>query len=152
MPTQLFTHTDYYTASESRYYDLHHLRKDTNSTIFSLYCAGVVIECMLRAYITRYTREFDSKHDLLKLYVKSRLASYLNDDAEKLKLTVAITKAGKIWKNDLRYASQKRMKRIIAHEIVKTKFVDINKYILIRNKDLIEATELIYKTGKSKWT
>lgn len=64
MATRDFTYTDYFSAALTREADLAHLRINTKSIIFSVYCAGVAIECMLRACVTRCTTEFDSKHNL----------------------------------------------------------------------------------------
>jgi hypothetical protein len=151
MAIKHFTHTDYYSASLTRYADLTHLRTNTNSAIFSVYTAGVTIECMFRAYITKYTKEFDSKHDLEKLYAKSLLGSEF-DTNEKEQLTIAVKKANEIWTNDLRYASEKRMKRIIAHKNVKANLNDVNKYIERDFSAIFDATELIIEKGKVKWT
>ena len=150
MVTKQFTHTDYFSATLSRCEDLRHLRTNPKSIIFSLYCAGVTIECMLRAYIAKYTSEFDSKHDLEKLYEKSRIASTL-ETAEKEALAIAIKKANKVWTNNLRYTSDKRMKRLMAHEKVRTEFKDIHKYIDKYYSDIFDATDLIIKTGQDKW-
>jgi predicted metal-dependent hydrolase len=107
-----FTKNDYFSASLSRKADLEHLITNTDSIILSIYCAGIAIECMFRAYITKYTKEFDSKHNLEKLYNKSLLASYA-DTNQKKRLSIAVKKASSIWSNDLRYVSEKRMKRKI---------------------------------------
>jgi len=94
MATMYFTENDYFSAALHRFEDLTHLRTNNKSVIFSLYCAGVAIECMLRAYIIKYTREFDSKHNLLKLYEKSLLASY-SEEEEKQTFAMAIKTATK---------------------------------------------------------
>jgi hypothetical protein len=148
-----FTHTDYYSASLTRQADLLHLRTNPQSIIFSVYCAGVSIECMFRAYITKYTKEFDSKHDLEKLYEKSQIANLL-DEKEKENITAAVKNANRVWSNDLRNVSEVRMKRKISHEFVKKGFKgkDIIKLISIYHSDIFSATDLIIKTGQSKWT
>jgi len=146
-----FTHTDYYSASLTRLADLKHLRTNKDSIIFSTYCAGVSIECMFRAYIAKYTREFDEKHNLEKLFEKSLLSNEL-DENEKKKIINAVKKANKIWNNDLRYVSEKRMKRKIAHENIKTEFKDVNKYLEKFKSEIFDSTEFIIKTGVSKWT
>lgn len=151
MAKQNFTHTDYYSASLTRYADLTHLRTNKNSAIYSVYTAGVSIECMFRAYITKETNEFDSKHDLEKLYADSKLGSNFNTD-EKEKLTIAVKEANSIWTNNLRYASEKRMKRIIAHKNVKAKLNDVNAYINREYNAIFNATELIIEKGQQKWT
>jgi hypothetical protein len=148
-----FTHTDYYSASINRQADLLHLAKNPDSVIFSVYCAGVSIECMFRAYITKYTKEFDSKHDLEKLYEKSQLSNLL-DEKEKENLTIAVKSANRLWSNDLRYVSEVRMKRKISHYLIKKglKGKDIIKLIGIFHSDIFSATDLIIKTGQEKWT
>lgn len=148
-----FTHNDYYSASITRQADLSHLRSNPSSIIFSVYCAGVSIECMFRAYITKYTKEFDSKHDLKKLYEKSQMANLL-DEKEKEILTAAVKNANRIWFNELRYVSELRMKRKISHELIKKglKGKDIIKQIDIYHSDIFKASDLIIKIGQSKWT
>jgi hypothetical protein len=151
MATNHFTHTDYYSASLTRHADLTHLRMNKDSAIFSVYTAGVSIECMFRAYITKYTKEFDAKHDLEKLYTKSLLGSKF-DTKQKEELTIAVKKANQIWSNDMRYASEKRMKRLIAHKNVKAGLIDVNKYIERHFNEIFEATDLIIAKGQEKWT
>ncbi len=151
MATNHFTHTDYFSASLTRQSDLTHLRQNKNSAIFSVYIAGVAIECMFRAYITKYTKEFDAKHDLEKLYTKSLLGSEL-DTKEREVFTIAVKRANQIWSNDMRYASEKRMKRLIAHKNIKADLNDVNKYIERHFSDIFEATEIIISKGREKWT
>ncbi|MBC5772625.1 hypothetical protein H8S95_01005 [Pontibacter sp. KCTC 32443] len=151
MATNHFTHTDYFSASLTRYADLAHLRTNTSSAIFSVYTAGVSIECMFRAYITKYTKEFDAKHDLEKLFIKSLLGSKF-DIKQKEQLTIAVKKANQIWANDMRYASEKRMKRLIAHKNIRAGLHDVNKYIERYFKEIFEATDLIIAKGHEKWT
>lgn len=151
MKTTNYTYRDYYDAAICRAEDLVHLQYDQKRMIFSLYCAGVSIECMFRAYITKNTSDFDSKHDLERLYDKSKMALLLTAD-EKEEMTIAVKVANKIWNNNLRYTSEKRMKRIIAHQIVKAKIKDINKYLNKHYSDIFEAHETIIKIGKQKWS
>lgn len=151
MSKEHFTHTDYFSASLTRLSDLAHLRTNKDSVILSIYCAGISIECMFRAYITKYTREFDSKHDLVKLFEKSQLGLNLEVE-EKKELIIAVKQANEIWSNNLRYASEKRMKRIIAHKNITAGFKDVNNYMNRYYSDIFEATELIIKTGQETWT
>lgn len=151
---KLFTATDYYTVALERTEDLKHLRDNQESIIFSLYCAGTAIECMLRAYIKKHTDQFDSRHDLNELYMDSKISAFLQTD-EIAELSNAIRIANSKWKNNLRYTSEIRMKRIIVHELCrsgfKDKFKDINKYIYKNYSELFDATDLIIKIGKEKW-
>lgn len=167
MEIERFTPIDYYNASLLRNKDLKYLRKNEQSIIFSLYCAGVAVECMLRAYITKRTSEFSSKHNLENLYLDSQIATFLNVE-EKEKLTIAIKKINKIWRNDLRYTSEKKMTRLIVSkfnlqkldDIKREVMKDINKngnkgiktYIDAYYSDIFDAVDLIIETGEDKWT
>lgn len=155
MTNDRFTKTDYYDAALLRCEDFKYLRKNTKSksVIFALYCAGVAVECMLRAYMVKNNVEFDAKHDLEKLYLKSQMAMLLNQN-EKEKISTAIRTINKFWKNDFRYTSEKRLKRILGHELAKDKpsFRDINKYFDKRYTDIFKASEIIIKIGEEKWT
>ena len=119
-----YTPNDYLSAAKSRFYDCNHLKENDNCIIFAIYSAGVSIECVLRAHITKYTKEFDSKHDLKKLFLKSLIIQKLSN-TKKEKAISFIKIANELWSNDLRYYSEKRMKRILAH-----KFVSKNTKIL----------------------
>ena len=99
----------------------------------------------------KYRIKCDSKHNLEKLYLKSLIGQKLNV-SEKQKMTIRVKQANKIWNNNLRYTSEKRMKRIIAHENVKKKITDVNKYILNYQSEIFDSTDEIINTGKSKWT
>ncbi|MDQ7090770.1 MAG: hypothetical protein Q9M50_09005 [Methylococcales bacterium] len=163
-----FTSTDYFKASLLRNQDLRNLMLNTNqSIIFSLYCAGVAVECMLRAYILKITTEFNSKHDLELLYLDSKIATLLSLE-EKKDLTTSIKKLNKIWRNDLRYTSKDRMIRLILSELncSNKKHTQLQNSInQHRNADdkfnmlfydhfkqTFEAANLIVEIGKRKWT
>lgn len=83
MNLRKYTPNDYLSAAQSRFYDWCHLRSDDNCVIFAIYCAGVSIECVLRAYIMKYTKEFDAKHDLEKLFLKSLISQNLTENEKK---------------------------------------------------------------------
>jgi len=152
MKTNTYTHTDYYAASFQRIADFQHLEKEPKSIIFKVYCAGVAIECMLRAFITKNNVEFDSKHDLDKLLIDSGVLSLIETQEEKEELIVAIKKAKNLWNNNLRYFSDKRLKRLIGHELAQTKYKDVTKYFNDKCQALFDAAYLITETGKTKWT
>ncbi len=146
-----YTSSDYYSAALTRQADLAHLRTNPESVILTGYCAGLAIECMFRAYIVKSTNEFDAKHNLEKLFEQSGMAVSMNPK-EKEKLTLAVKKAGRIWSNDLRYSSEIRMKRKLAHEIVNTRFKNIGSYLKHYFEELFTATDTIIEIGKQRWT
>lgn len=148
-----FTKTDYLSAAMARENDMKHLRNNPNCIVFSIYCAGVAIECMLRAYISRHSSEYSSRHDLIKLLIESNLASLLTI-REREQITVDIKEAVKIWNNNLRYTSELRIKRILMHEIAQQQYQpkNINKYLLKFKSEIFNITENFLKLAKSKWT
>ncbi len=151
MKSNDFTKNDYYSAALNRYKNLEHLKTNKDSIIFSLYCAGVAAECMFRAYILKETRAFDEKHDLLKLYTKSKMWLTLTDE-QKIELSISVKKISDFWFNNLRYTSDSRAKRKIAHKFVRTNFKDINKYLEKHNNDIFMATKNVIEIGEKLWT
>lgn len=143
-------HTYYFDAAFNRKIDFEHLNTNNDSAIFSLYCAGVAVECMLRAYITRYTSEFDGKHDLQKLYIQSQLSTLLSEK-EKSELLYAIKTIKRHWSNDLRYHSIKKMKLLIGHEFAQSKSKDFTKFIRYYFEEVFTLTNHILKIGREKW-
>jgi len=150
MKRKEFKSRDYYSASLERKEDLDYLLKNEESIIFAIYCAGVSIECMLRAYITNYTKEFDSKHNLNNLYNKSLISQKLNE-SEKKKMLLSITTANKLWDNNLRYTSKVRMKRMIVHNMARAKFKNIDKFLKSQYTDFFKSTDYIIEKGEEKW-
>lgn len=114
---------DYYRAALERITQARDLyRQDsrdarsTNHHPIAYYTCGVAVECMLRGFITRRTREFDGRHDLSLLLIQSGLlevpwAPRLDEEKlERMKkeLGGAVGKVNRLWNNSLRYASEAR--------------------------------------------
>ena len=152
LKTKAFTANDYYSAAKERHKDLKQLEQNEDCIIITLYCSGLIVECILRAYIHTYTNEFDSKHNLEKLFVKSQLGNRLTQK-EKESLSAGIKTASKIWSNSLRYTSLKRYRRLLAHEITKMprKPVNLNKYLKKELTPLIESAKYIFRIGEREW-
>lgn len=150
--TNYFTADDYYSAAKERCKDLEYLEQNEDCIVISLYCSGLIIECILRAYVHKYNKEFDSRHDLEKLFVKSQLGNGLTSK-EKEKLSAGIKLANKIWSNNLRYTSIKRYRRLLAHQIARMphKPVNLNKYLKKELTPLVESAKYIFSIGDQKW-
>lgn len=147
-----FTPNDYLEAAKERLNDSNILKQNTNNIIGCVYFAGVSIECIFRAYIYRYTKEFDEKHNLIGLYNKSLINQNLTPE-EKESLTISLKKVSKYWNNNLRYTSGKRLKRVLGHEIAKEKNqpTNIHKYFEFKIGEIIYIAENILKIGEEKW-
>lgn len=154
MPTHSFPYTgnDYLTAARARLTEADVLKENPRTMIMAMYCAGVAIECIFRAYIVLQDKTWDSRHNLEKLYQRSHLSSKL-DEEERSVLLQFVKLASRIWTNDLRYVSEVRFKRIKAHEFVKNRYnpKDIGKYIGKTCDDLFRASSYIVDIGEKKW-
>jgi hypothetical protein len=139
-----FNPNEYLLAAKERLQDAHN---QEISFSFQLYSYGVAIESILKGHAAK----FDGKHDLFKLLEKSTIPQKLNETS-KADLAANIKMANKIWNNNLRWSSDKRLSRAI------------NSYFMTHPKDRISITEakiklisnlakiasLIVKTGEKK--
>lgn len=139
-----FTSRDYFFAMTERINDSEIMNSSKCSLSYQIYTYGVAIECLLRFKICEYTTEFDAKHDLERLYSKSKIFLDVNED-QKEKLACAIKIANKIWDNNLRYGSQKRMNRYIGEVIVRNNNTkqDYNNIACEMLNEMEEAAKII---------
>jgi len=145
-----FTSRDYSFAMNERIDDSAKMSSSKCSVSYRLYTLGVAIECLLRNRILEYTTEFDDKHDLEKLCIKSKIFHEV-DEEEKEKLACAIKVANRLWDNNLRYGSQKRLNRYIGDVIArknnkKRDYNDIAREMLC---GMEEATNIIVGVNKN---
>lgn len=90
-----------------------------------MYCGGLAVECVLRAFRWSDDAAFESRHDLLKLFKASRLLKiddeYMRrkgatDDAIRnsvVRLRAAMNEVGILWNNNLRFASETSLKAFL---------------------------------------
>ena len=126
-----FKPNDYYQAAWERIKQAQDVyRRDTKLEFrashhpIAYYHCGVAVECMLRAFITLKTKEFDGRHDLVLLLNESGLLG-LNrvqglDDKSlgrlRIELGGAVQSINRLWNNSLRYASEARIRSYL-HEL-----------------------------------
>ena len=126
-----FKPDDYYEASLERikqaqdvYRRSATLEFTTNHHPVAYYHCGVAVECMLRAFITLRTKEFDGRHDLMLLLDESGLldlsdSTGLDDESLgrlKRKFGGDVGRVNRLWNNSLRYASEARIRSYL-HEL-----------------------------------
>jgi hypothetical protein len=155
---------DYYWAALERFKQSQDFyRRDskeilsTNHHSLAFYTCGVAVECMLRAFITLKTKEFEGRHDLDLLLVQSGLLdlnppSTLGDDEltrMKIEIGGAVGKVNRLWSNNLRYASESRL-RTYLHELGLDRGIkgDALKENL---RQLLEASSRIIDRGAELW-
>jgi hypothetical protein len=159
-----FEPSDYFRASlerikQSRDYYRRDSKENlsTNHHPLAFYACGLSVECMLRAFITLNTKEFDGRHDLDLLLNQSGLLN-LNPlpslgDAELIRLKIeiggAVGKVNRLWSNNLRYASEARLRSYL-HESGLDRGIkgDALKENL---RQLLEASSRIIDRGAELW-
>lgn len=157
-----FTADHYFRASVERVSQAQHLyRQGEGYYALAMYTAGLAVECLLRAYMVKRRREFESRHDLLLLFKESGI---LDVDADKLKakgLTVGQIQAHQrslwssvntvfiLWRNNYRFASEARL---LAH-LKKMKMYRGVKGSLLKAKthDLLGAAQIFIDKGVFQW-
>src|SRR5437870_2725902 len=157
-----FTADHYFRASVERINQAQHLyRKGEGNYALAMYAAGLAVECLLRAYMVRRKREFESRHDLLLLFKESGM---LGVDPDKLKargltdeqieehqktLWSSVNDVFILWQNNYRFASEARL---LAH-LKKMKLYRGAKGGLLKAKayDLLKAAQRFIDQGVLQW-
>lgn len=135
--------------------------RSVNHHGLALYVAGVAVECMLRAFLTRRTREFDSRHDLKGLLLESGildldaasvpLARLSEEELASIKkeLGSAVSRVYRVWRNGFRYAPETRLRSHL-HEMDLDRGIkgDVLKENLRR---VLEASNIIVMRGSVLW-
>ncbi len=139
---------EYFEAAKTRQRDYIYLIKDNNHIIFAVYCAGVAVECLLRGHITKSKPGLDRRHNLRELLKESHLLDG-KGELEKIKINSAISTIDRIWYNNLRYASEKHIRRNFLKGFIgkKSSLDDINKYYKNYIKKYFESVEIFLAKG-----
>ncbi len=151
---------DYYCCSIERMDQARHLLQ-SDSYSLAIYCSGLAIECMLRAFRWKDDPTFDGRHDLNDLLDASRFMTQHNQllcrtelDAERsealsMRMKAALSAIVKVWRNNLRYASEAKLRRY---------FFETGQLAGIKGDGtrfnavgLLEAAQFIVNQGSLKW-
>lgn len=126
-----------------------------------MYVAGLAVECLLRAYMVRRKREFESRHDLLLLFKESGILQVDYDDLLARGLTreqierhrkglwSSVNDVFVLWHNNYRFASESRL---LAH-LKRMKLYRGVKGDLLKAKahDLLKAAQRFIDKGVVQW-
>jgi len=138
---------DYVEAAQERLNEANLLYEKSRYAL-ALYVAGVAVESLLRAYISRLEPRLEAAHNLSLLLNASRLRTLLTD-SESQQIYKAIFDLSKRWKNDLRYTSnnrlRRRLKKLCLDRGLRGDFLKENCRLAI------EAVETILNIGAKKW-
>lgn len=75
----------------------------------AIYLAGVSVECLLRAFITRRTLEFDARHDLQELFKQADLEDLI-PHKHRREVGARLGTIWARWKNNYRYIADDRLR------------------------------------------
>lgn len=75
----------------------------------AIYFAGVSTECLLRAFITLNTSEFNARHDLQELFKQASLENLI-PHKRKREVGVLLGTIWARWKNNYRYVTDDRLR------------------------------------------
>lgn len=156
-----FRDTDYYLASLDRMRQAQTLSKERNAYALSMYCSGLAVECLLRAFRWKEDQSFEGRHDLKSLLRASKILR-VNDEHMRRRgkteeeilrssreFRAAMNEIVILWHNNLRFASEARLK---AH-LTGLNMVQGIKGDPLKKKasDLIDAAKLIVNKGMVLW-
>jgi hypothetical protein len=159
---------EYYEAGLERFKQARDLyRQDSkddrsvNHHALAYYAAGLAVECLLRAFTTRVSREFEGRHNLERLFQQSGI---LDLDASSLQLSRfsagelgeakrdfggAVGHVNRVWNNTFRYASSARIR---SHLVELGLHHGIKGDILKENlRRLLDSTQRIFDRGIRIW-
>ena len=157
-----FRAEDYFQAGTERMAQSRSLFTHHIGYALAMYCAGLAVECILRAFRWRKDQSFEGRHDLEDLLKASRLLA-LHDEhmrrkgvsPEKIQdhalgLRAALAEVVALWHNNFRFASEARL-RAFLRQI--RRLQGIKGDALKKNaSDLLNAAQLIVDQGVALWT
>jgi len=100
---------DYVDAAQERLSNAKLLYEATQYA-FALYAAGVAVESLLRAYIVQLDPILEARHNLLLLLDESKFRQTVTANESPI-VYDSVNTLSKLWKNDLRYTSNNRLRR-----------------------------------------
>jgi len=156
-----FRDTDYYRASLDRMRQAQTLSKEGDAYALSMYCSGLAVECLLRAFRWKQDQSFEGRHDLNDLLRASGILR-VNDESMRRRgkdeeeilsasreFRAAMNEILILWHNNLRFASEARLR---AHLAGLKRVQGIKGDPLKKNaSDLLDAAKLIVNKGMVLW-
>lgn len=152
----------YYVAATERMQEARRIYDAGKSYALAMYCGGVAVECILRAF--RWLRDdtFDGHHQLEVLLKasgflglsahrqQSRRVSDERIEELHLKLRAAVSEVAVLWHNNLRYASEARL-RAHLRQLGRVRGA-LGNPLKKNAKELLEAAQTIVDQGVALWT
>lgn len=128
----------------------------------AMYCGGLAVECLLRAFRWDKDKSFEGRHDLMDLMRASALLQFNEEQMRRkgvseveifdcaLGLRAAMNEVVGLWHNNLRFASEVSL-RVFLNRIDRLQGIKGNA--LKKNAaDLLNAAQMVVDRGVALWT
>jgi hypothetical protein len=157
-----FTAEEYFRAANERMRQAEKIHHSREGYALAMYCSGLAVECMLRAFRWQEDASFEGRHNLADLFKASHLLRIHGDRARAkgiseedvqrtaAELRAAVTEVQILWRNNLRFASEASLR---AHLNRIDRFKGIRGDALKKNSlDLLNWAKIIVNRGVTLWT
>jgi HEPN domain-containing protein len=157
-----FRGKEYFRAATERMRQARRLFKTGDSYALAMYCGGLAVECILRAFRWEKDKAFEGRHDLQDLLKASALLQINEEEMRRHRVPeTAITEYAEVlrtamnvvvllWHNNLRFASEDSLKAFLNR---------LNRPQGIRGDglkknaaDLLNAAQTVVDRGGALWT
>jgi len=157
-----FKAEEYFRVSVERMRQARELYQRGNAYALTMYCGGLAVEALLRAFRWKSEAGFEGRHNLLELLKASRLllidteflrrkgASETEIQRSGIVLRSAMNEVIELWHNNLRFASEASLKAFLKRI---DRLQGIQGDALKRNAfDLLNAAQVVIDRGGFLWT
>lgn len=157
-----FRGKEYFRAATERMRQARRLFSAGNSYSLTMYCGGLAVECILRAFRWKKDKSFEGRHDLQDLLKASALLhinekemrrnrvpeSEIAEHAQALRDAMNIVVL--LWHNNLRFASEDSLKAFL-NRINRLQGIKGNG-LKKNTADLLNAAQTVVDRGVTLWT
>lgn len=156
-----FRDQDYFTASLERMRQARMLYNEGNAYALAMYCGGLAVECLLRAFRWESDKGFEGRHDLENLlkasgmlrvdenHMRRRGRDETEIRAASQEFRAKFNEIVILWHNNLRFASEARLK---AHLTQLNRVQGIKGDPVKKNAEiLIDAAQFVVNRGIVLW-
>jgi hypothetical protein len=157
-----FRGEEYFRAGTERMRQARTIHRAGGSYALAMYCGGLAVECILRAFRWDQDQSFEGRHDLEDLLKASALLRIDEDHmrrrgipedevvAYSIALRAAMNEVTALWHNNLRFASEASL-RAFLNRIDRLR--GVRGDALKKNaSDLLNAAQTVVDRGVALWT
>jgi hypothetical protein len=157
-----FTGEEYFRASTERMRQARLLHSTKEDYALAMYCSGLSVECILRAFRWKKDKSFEGRHDLEDLFKASDFLRIHEDRARQrgipeeeisqstIAFRAAMNEVAVLWHNNLRFASEAGLRAFLYRA---GRLQGIRGSALKKNSsDLLNAVQAIVDRGVALWT